>query len=268
MDVAYRLGGYRMATILEPQLYSVEETVAANTLGTIVHESLKFLYEPYLHHTLDIDNLKEIAKRADKTLEAQFKIYFKEGNHLKGKNLIIFEVAKRYVHNFIRLETDLLKKGNTIKIHALEIDETVTITLSEWDNPIILKGQIDRIDEYNGVMRIIDYKTGKVENTHLSLHDWDLLPSDYKKYGKSLQVLFYTYMLYKNEKLNLPVETGVISFKNLKSGFLNFGLKENATTRKRETAVTEETMENFESQLKRLLLELLDPTIPFTENEI
>jgi RecB family exonuclease len=31
--------------------------------------------------------------------------------------------------------------------------------------PVLIKGNVDRIEERNGVIRIIDYKTGKVEKS-------------------------------------------------------------------------------------------------------
>jgi RecB family exonuclease len=38
--------------------------------------------------------------------------------------------------------------------------------------PVLIKGNVDRIEERNGVIRIIDYKTGKVEKSSVMLKAW------------------------------------------------------------------------------------------------
>ena len=86
----------------------------------------------------------------------------------------------------------------TIKILQIETALNVSIDIPELDFPVILKGKVDRVDEYNGTMRIIDYKTGKVEINKVEIVNWDDITTDYTKYSKSFQVLTYAYMM--NEK--------------------------------------------------------------------
>lgn len=89
--------------------------------------------------------------------------------------------------------------------------------------PVLIKGNVDRIEERNGKIRIIDYKTGKVEKRNMVLKSWDGLTLDIKN-DKIIQVLAYAFM-YEKHTNGLPIEAGIISFKNLKSGFLPFELK-------------------------------------------
>ena len=83
----------------------VEETVAANTLGTIVHDTLEALYTPFICKTLSLEILKSIYPKIAAEITKQFKITFKGGDFSTGKNLLIFEVAKKYVSNFIDFES-------------------------------------------------------------------------------------------------------------------------------------------------------------------
>ena len=78
-----------------------------------------------------------------------------------GKNLLIFEVAKRYIYNFLRSEQQLLEKGCKLKILSIESNLKTEIKIPELDFPVYIKGKVDRIDELDGQLRIIDYKTGK-----------------------------------------------------------------------------------------------------------
>ena len=100
----------------------VEETVAANTLGTIVHDTLEELYTPFVSKELSVAALESIYPKISAEITAQFTKSFKGGDFSKGKNLLIFEVAKKYVSNFIDFEIKEVKAGHKIIIKALEAD--------------------------------------------------------------------------------------------------------------------------------------------------
>ncbi|MCK0178888.1 PD-(D/E)XK nuclease family protein [Flavobacteriaceae bacterium S0862] len=246
----------------------VEETVAANTLGTIVHNTLEDLYKPIEGSMLNIDLVKNMKDMVEARILYHFKTIYKEGDITKGKNLIIFEIAKRYVTNFLSQELKDLEQGNTIKIIEVEVDLTVKINIEALDFPVTLKGKVDRIDEYNGTLRIIDYKTGKVEQRQVEIVDWETICTDYKKYSKSFQVLMYAYMMNAQKTFKQDVEAGIISFKNLSEGFLKFGKKETINSRNKNTIIDTETLHNFETELKKLILEIYDPNIDFIEKEV
>lgn len=246
-----------------------EENVKANTLGTVVHNTLEALYLPLIGRILTVDDINNLIPKIEKHITKFFKDVYKEGDITKGKNLIVFEVAKRYVLNFLNFEIEAIKSGNEIKIIALEekIDD-VKISIEGLNFDIHLKGTVDRIDLCNGVTRIIDYKTGKVEQTNVTVVNWEDLASDYKKYSKSFQVLMYAYMLSKKMALKFPVEAGIISFKNLSEGFIKFAKKEKAGNSKKDTNITEDTLSDFEVELKKLITEICNPNISFTEKEV
>ena len=64
------------------------------------------------------------------------------------------------------------------------------------------------------------------------------------------------------------VFSGIISFKNLASGFLKFGLKEKAKGNKKDHVITQETLTLFREELVQLIVEICTPSIPFTEKEV
>jgi ATP-dependent helicase/nuclease subunit B len=246
---------------------AVEETIAANTLGTVVHNTLEDFYKPFTGQFLSIDIIKTMISHIEKTVTHHFKDIYKEGDITTGKNLIIFEIAKRYVLNFLNLEIQDLKHGNQIKIIAIEAENKVPFNIPEIEFPVYLTGKVDRVDEYNGSIRIIDYKTGNVASTQVEIVNWEDITTDYSKYSKSFQILTYAYMMEASGKINLPVEAGIISFKNMSAGFLKFAKKE-GSKRAKDTFITKETLEAFEIELKKLILEICNTNIPFTEKEI
>lgn len=246
-----------------------EETVAANTLGTVVHNTLEDFYKPFVGTFLTIENIKSLKPKISERVSYHFKNEYKEGDITKGKNLIVFEIAKRYVSNFLDLEIQDLKAGNQIKIIAIEAKNDVPFDIPELNFPVNLTGKVDRVDEYNGVTRIIDYKTGHISQGSVEIVNWESITTDYNKYSKSFQVLTYALMMHQSNQINLPVEAGIVSFKNLSSGFLKFAKKDKAGSyAKKDTLITEETLDKFSDELKQLILEICNLNTPFTEKEI
>lgn len=247
----------------------VEETVAANTLGTVVHNTLEDFYKPLKGALLTVGIIKNLKSQIEDKVTHHFKEEYKEGDITKGKNLIIFEIAKRYVSNFLDLEIKDLKAGNQIKILEIEANNEVMLTMPELDFPVKLVGKVDRVDEYNGITRIIDYKTGRVDQNLVEIVNWEDITTDYKKYSKSFQVLTYSLMMQLQGDVKLPIEAGIISFKNLSAGFLKFSKKDrHGAYAKKDALITQETIDKFTMELKQLILEICNKNIPFTEKEI
>ncbi|QIE59824.1 PD-(D/E)XK nuclease family protein [Rasiella rasia] len=246
------------------ELDEVEETVAYNTLGTVVHDTLQHLYEPYCGTELSLEILKKLKSLASTEVAKQFSKSFSGGDISKGKNLIIFEVAKRYVHNLISLDESDLQSGNTIKIEHIESNLRVQLPISELSFPVHIHGKVDRVDSFNGQLRIIDYKTGSVHQGDLELVDWSTLNQDYK-FSKAFQVLTYALMLHENHGFT-STQGGIISFKNMQGGFLKFCTKDSSRTKNYN--ITEDTLLLFKEELKNLILEICNLDTPFTEKEI
>lgn len=247
---------------------TVEEHIEANTLGTVIHNTLEILYKPLENQFLNIAMLQHFHSKIEAIVYKEFLSVYKEEGFASGKNLIIFEIAKHYIKSFIDLEIASLTEGNQIKILAIETDLNISLDIKDLDFPVGLKGVVDRIDEFNGMVRVIDYKTGKVDHNNLEIVNWEDLNTDYKKYSKSFQILCYALMLFKQHQLVLPATGGVFSFKNLNSGFLAFGQKPTQYSRKKDHNITEETLKAFEFELHQLILEIFNPKIDFVEKEV
>lgn len=242
------------------EVEEVEENIALNTLGTIIHETLKFLCEPFIGKFLSEKDIQNCFEKLDEEVLKQFKLVYKEGEIKKGRNLLAFEVAKRNVFNFLKLELESIKNGDAIKIIALEQTFQRELIHPKLPFPVLIKGNVDRIEERNGIIRIIDYKTGKVEKANVTLKSWNGLIEDIKN-DKIIQVLAYAFMYQKhtNEKL---IEAGILSFKNLKSGFLPFIFKEDKSE---NTTIDQSILTNYLDEIVLLLCEILDSTIPFEQ---
>ena len=248
------------------ELEVVEETVASNTLGTIVHETLEALYKPFEGCVLHLDNLSSMEPKIDESILFYFKKNFHQKIILTGKNKLIFEVAKLFVKRFIKDEKKLVADGNRLELIATEQNLTASISVKGIDFPIKLHGNVDRIDKLNGVLRIIDYKTGKVLPGDLRTSDFDTIADE--KYSKAIQVLLYAFLYSKTPNYNPEesIEAGVISFKNLKDGFMKINFAE--SRKPADVVISAERLAAFMEAMEQLIFEIYNPEIPFEEKLI
>lgn len=242
------------------EVEEVEENIALNTLGTIIHETLKALYDPFVGKFISETDITNCFKLLDDEVLKQFKLVYKEGEIKKGRNLLAFEVAKRNISNFLKMELETIKNGDAIQIIALEKTYERLLEHPALPFPVRIKGNVDRIELRNGKVRIIDYKTGKVEKANVVLKSWNGLTQELKN-DKIIQVLAYAFM-YEEDAKEIPIEVGIISFKNLKSGFLPFGFKED---KELTITITKEILKNYLEEIVLLLREIFDKEIPFEE---
>ena len=255
---------YKQKILKIYELNDVEETVAVNTMGTVVHDVLEALYKPYIGKFLKANNVIKMQKEAKNLIVFYFEKHFKNGDISTGKNRLTFEVANRFVENFLTKEKALVQdENNQLKIIATEQELVTEITVDEINFPIKIKGIVDRIDELNGITRIIDYKTGKVDASNLKATTFNDI-TDYK-YHKAIQVMLYAFVYTKttNFDFNKPLEAGIFSFKNLKNGFLKMNFSANYRTP--DNAVTQERLHEFMQEIKAVLIEIYNIEKPFIE---
>lgn len=247
----------------------VEETVAYNTLGTVVHQTLETFYKPWEGKEINLEFLKQSIQKTPTEVALQFEKEYSREPISTGKNLLIFEVAKRFVLNFLKKEIKAIEEGNSLKVLQIETHLRSEIKIPGLNFPVFIHGMVDRVDKYNGIIRIIDFKTGKVEQKHVEVVDWEELSQDYDKYGKSFQILTYAMMLNDTTPFQDKVEAGIISFKNLQNGFLKFSKKDKPGSKAvKHSTINNEILNPFRIQLEKMILEICNPEIPFREKEI
>ena len=230
----------------------IEETIASSTLGNIIHDTLELLYENLVGENLDIEMLGKLKTKINECVEKVALQYVREKSLKKGKNVIIIETAKNYVSKAIDIDIKQINKGNSIKIIAIE-KEFKTEIINKNQNYII-RGKIDRVDELNGEIRIIDYKSGKkLYKRNLELKEVEDLKNEKSIYN--LQLLVYAMGVFKEMK-SRNVKTGIISLKNIKDGVLE-GIYEG------KNILNNENMKVYEKEIIRMINEILDVNIVF-----
>ncbi|MBF4983813.1 PD-(D/E)XK nuclease family protein, partial [Nonlabens mediterrranea] len=255
---------YRSKILKINDVEEVEEDMAANTMGTMIHKTLEALYLPYINQILDEKHFKEIRSRINKTIHNAYLDSYHTAQDPQGKNIIMYEVAQHYVKKMIAYDQNLVNSGNTLIIKKLEARYSTSLTIDTIGN-IKLHGEVDRIDELNGRTRIIDYKSGMVNKSNVGLDpdNYEALIDGYDK-SKAFQVLMYAYLYSKNNPFT-ECTAGIISFKNFKDGFIPFSVKIGRSFQAQPIDIEE--LNKFEEQLIQIILELYNNDINLTEKD-
>lgn len=244
----------------------VEETIKADTLGTVIHNVLEELYKPYIGQVLEAVQVEEMKRQVDDLTESIFSKSYYSSDLRYGKNLLILKVALKFIHNLLDREAEFLtetsRMGWQLKIKELEqeLNGTVDVEVQKDLVPVKIKGKVDRVDMFGSITRIIDYKTGVVDNKELAVKEWPLIIND-PDLGKSFQLLMYALMYYRlNPQQNTTLQSGIITFRQLSAGV-------KSVTANGTDILNEETLLQFEDQLRQLLKEIYDPSVPFRQTE-
>ena len=244
---------------------SIVESIAPNTFGTIIHDSLEHLYKPLIGTPLSEANLTTLKPLVPQITKEQFQRVLGPQNFDKGQLLIVFNVVNKYVFSVIDHDIDQAKHHDIV-ITALEEKFQTPIQIGSINSPIKLKGTIDRIESVDGFTRIIDYKTGQAGKSDVTLVDFEELLEKESK-SKAFQLLSYCLMHNSLQPQLSPLKAGVLPIKNISDGVLEFGLKPGAQARTKDTLITNQTMDAFHLVLERLITEILDPDLPFMDKE-
>ncbi|MEM7162385.1 MAG: PD-(D/E)XK nuclease family protein, partial [Bacteroidota bacterium] len=173
-----------------------QEQLQNNTFGNIVHGILENLYKKFENGpALNSDILRDLNKEIIPEYERFIRIEGLEKTMQSALNQLVKEAIFEAVRKQIRKDIAVSEK-HSLEIIALEENIEVQLKLGKY--AVGLKGKIDRIDRLNGVVRIIDYKTGKVEPAELKISVIE--KEQLRKKPKLIQLLFYYLLYYEHTK--------------------------------------------------------------------
>lgn len=251
----------RVLGIKETKL--LESNITHRDKGTILHNVLEIIYKPYLNKALTVEDYDQMLGVCPHVLLQQYKKVYPREEGRSGVNYIAFELTKELINNFLNTEKSLIAQGNRLKIIALEEKFSIPVNHPKLDFPIQLKGVVDRIDQWNDTIRIVDYKTGAVVKKDLYISELEALLTSTEK-GTLFQVLVYAYV-FKDRFLHYHrFQAGVISFRSFENSFLEFSFRQ-GLSKVTPVFLNMDHLTDFETQLFKLLSEIFDSELPFQE---
>ncbi|MDW3646428.1 MAG: PD-(D/E)XK nuclease family protein [Bacteroidia bacterium] len=230
----------------------VEESMQANTLGTVLHEAMEELYKPHAGKEVDeklIDNLLKSVDRvvADKFVENGLG----KVEDLQGKNLLLHRVIMRLCSRMLKQD----KESQAFQVIGLEADEFEQ-KLEVAGQHFAINGSLDRVDQLSETksVRILDYKTGKVALNNRA--DLDKIFSDSKN-KEMFQGYLYAW-LYRRKFPDARVKVGYYTARHLSDGiqFLRQGAE-----------IGDMELQAFESKLFVLIERMYTENYTQTEDE-
>jgi len=249
--------------ISEPD--QVAETIDAAMLGEIVHDALHKTYAAKKGTIITPEILFGLLPAAIKEVHEAFAIKFDSEELSTGKNLLIVKVAENMVKRFLLAENKYLEQnGLQVEIVMLEEDLASVVEIADPQSGEIyrvkLHGKADRIDRIGGITRVIDYKTGKVENKDLKI---DLISNlqDKDEPGKLLQVLTYA-LMYSDMQPEPPAElvSGIISLRKSSSYLIKTDID-------KRDSIDKQLLSAFRNELEMIIGSIYDASEPFTQTE-
>lgn len=239
---------------------SLEDSIGHADLGTIIHQVLEDSYETLKSNFFTEESLKKLLADVGKVTFDEFKKKFGVSGFETGLNHLAYHVSVGYAKKIIEWDLKEVKAGNKIRIVELEKKLGEKIELQVYGKKFVttMGGYVDRIDEFNGNIRIIDYKTGKADDAKIDLKkSFDTILSGNKPHA--IQLLYYS-LLYANENPGcLPLQAGIVSPRNISGGIHSF--KFNG-----ETAIDRDILDQYKENLGKALESMLDPELVFTHN--
>jgi CRISPR/Cas system-associated exonuclease Cas4 (RecB family) len=255
-----------VAELKEPE--EVVTTIDPMTFGTLLHRGIELLYEIPEEETFrDIDGhtidrlLPQVPAAVDRAFRELYKKQEGEELLLTGQLQIAREVLTKYIQAILNYD----KKNGDFRVIGLEKEQIahLSIETQEGAKEVELGGVIDRVDIKDGVVRLLDYKTGKDTKKIPSLGS--LFDRDDKKRNKAgMQTFLYAFFYqYQHPGNRLPLKPGIMNIKEIYSEDFNpfLQLEDSEVTDYQDFAA------GFEEGLRGLLEEIMDPLVPFDQTD-
>jgi len=248
------------------QADEVKESIEDSVFGTLFHSIMEYIYEPFKGQLITeemlnslLNNPLQIEKYIQKAFAADyFKTQQGEKIELEGNNLLIANVLRKYVNRVLHFD----------KLYApfriISTEHKCSTTIETKFGKVNIKGIIDRIDEKEGKLRLLDYKTGK-GSLDFNTQDDFFTPNKYDRPKNIFQTFLYG-LLYKNEADGKSIKPGIIYLRDTYKDSFNTDIFD----KKRKETVEDwvEYEDEFTEKLSFCLEDIFDSEVPFSQTEI
>lgn len=240
----------------------IEEELSQRNYGNLVHYALEELYGELQGKILKESDIEDLKPKIDEAIkEAISKLKHQPELYERGMNYIHKSMAAKVVEHILDYDLGLIKAGNSLEIISLENAINAEFLLDENGEKINFIGYIDRIDRLNGVLRVIDFKTAKAKNLSMKPKEEkleDFISSADSK--QTLQLSIYAYMVLHNERFAVnQLQCGIWSFAEIGKGVQTLKIYDDEN-------IDNENVSICMNSIKNIILEILNPEIPFKEN--
>lgn len=247
----------------------ITDKINPATFGDLLHTAMQDIYS----EAMQAKGTTEFSKQDIQALHAAIPSALNRAFHqvfygqkrddpfrFEGTLLIAKNILKRYIQSILQYDEACAP------ITLLRMEKKDEVTLHLGGRNIRIGGKIDRLDITNGIVRVIDYKTGSSEKK-TTFHSIEQLFEFHSKDrpGYVFQVMLYAYITDHLMKKDIPIQPGLL--------FVRDSLKEKFQTAIQQV-IDKETKnvndyriykEDITKGLNAVISDLFNPEIPFTQ---
>ena len=268
----------KIAGIAEAE--EVEEKIGVDTFGNWIHKTFENIDKEFVDKggVVEKEDLENVLTNINSYLKQAFKETNMGLQADEGMNYVLYQVGETIVKKFINYQL----KNEIFPFELLDVEKTLKVGFHiKVNNKIIsvnIAGRIDRMDRIGGNhVRVIDYKTGKVEakDLKISVEDLDVDLLGNKDKDKFRQLWLYKYMVLKQmvsidgltigkrklDENENTVTSGIYSFRNIDEGLLQQDISFH------EGETIQDFIYESEQYLQKFIEDLLNPEKPFEKRK-
>lgn len=252
---------------------AMQEGVDPAVFGTVVHALMQLLYEQVLikqgNNLIEKESIEWMSSQIEVLIDQAFRQGWHnpgEGNqlHFTGELLVVKSIVAQYAHGFLAAD----KAYVPFRLIALEtkLSEPFSIEVNDMPTSLHLTGYIDRIDEKEGVYRMVDYKTGNDDPILVSIEG--LFAEESRGHNKAvLQTLLYSWMFNSKFPEKSKFEPTLLALRKMQINpngtYLQFRKSKKNITHLEIGAVLNEV----DIHLKNILAQIFDEETDFTQTK-
>ena len=237
-----------------------DEEIQVNVVGSIIHATLDNFYKLFGHEVISLELFDEMYKKhfIDCYNKSLIDNGFANGLPDTGFNYLNKTVIDNMLENFVKYERKFLEENKQLAI--IDTEKELEKHIDIQGHKVRLHGFADRIDKVGDEIRIIDYKTGKVNPYDVKINDKVVGITSMAE--KAIQLLMYKY-LYLSEHSDSSeqlIKPGIIGFQKLSHGVYNLEINELHD-------LSKSFKDTCDKYFNEFLEELFNKAIPFTQTD-
>ena len=253
--------------IEEPE--EIKERIEADMFGRILHKAMSVLYKPFYNkdcQAKDIESVRSDKKKVKNAIKQAFaEEYFQkkeiDDDDFHGMNLIIWNVIEQYIGGILAYDIQ------SVPFTILSTEEKY-FTLIRPENSsmeVRVGGYIDRLDRKDGIVRIIDYKTGKRDSTFSSVESL-FSSKDERRNGAVFQTFLYSWILSK-ENPGSTIQPLLYYIRDIYQPNYSPEIFQSENRKKIRVENFDNYMEGFGKHITGLINEIFDANVPFSQTD-
>ncbi|UZD24110.1 PD-(D/E)XK nuclease family protein [Algoriphagus halophytocola] len=264
-----------LANIQEKQ--EVSEEIDAAVFGNLAHLSMEILYQDFAKRKgrslLEKEDFEELSKSwvfpaIEKAIRQFYHLEGEADTKLNGQMAIARDVLQKYLKQILKID----EASAPFKLISLEKEKkykaSMEISTAKGAQSVSLKGIIDRVDEHNSSVRLIDYKSGQDNKAFPDI------PSLFDRENKSrnkaaMQTMFYG-LIYQatNPENTLPLKPAIFNLREMFEADFNPYLQQKLGKKPGvEVQDYRQFEEGYSKGLRELLEDIYNPDIPFSQTD-